>query len=366
MPSQAGADATLTEAGKVIGTPSYMAPEQLKHPEEVDHRADIYALGVVFYELLTGELPAGKLEPPSRKVHIDVRLDEVVMRAMEKEPELRYQQATQFKSRVEGIRTTADTATRQDAEVYAREILTRNYILDIRACLRRGWALIARDFWPVIGVTAVMLLLVGSNGGAILGGPLVGGLCLYFLRKMHAQDSTVATAFSGFSIAFLPLFFAGLILAAATILGFLCFVVPGILIALAGILPLALVIDKRLDFWPAMQLTLKKINQQRWKFLQFIAILAVINLAGLLVLGIGVFFTAPVTIAAMMCAYEDIFSFAAAADTDVTAASPGVHGRRSADSVVAPGSTPGAAESGALGRVAAVTAAVTIGMWWFS
>ena len=42
---------------KVMGTPQYMAPEQLEHPADVDHRADIYSLGVVFYQMLTGELP---------------------------------------------------------------------------------------------------------------------------------------------------------------------------------------------------------------------------------------------------------------------------------------------------------------------
>ncbi|HEY1490277.1 MAG TPA: serine/threonine-protein kinase, partial [Verrucomicrobiae bacterium] len=91
-----GADAgqqTLTGAKDVIGTPHYMAPEQIESPATVDHRADIYSLGVVFYEMLTGELPLGKFQPPSRKVHIDVRLDEVVLHTLEKEPSRRYQQA---------------------------------------------------------------------------------------------------------------------------------------------------------------------------------------------------------------------------------------------------------------------------------
>jgi tRNA A-37 threonylcarbamoyl transferase component Bud32 len=91
------------DAGKVLGTPSYMAPEQTDDPGAVDHRADIYALGVVFYQMLTGELPGQRLEAPSSKVHIDVRLDEVVLRALAANPEMRYQQASLLKTQLETI-----------------------------------------------------------------------------------------------------------------------------------------------------------------------------------------------------------------------------------------------------------------------
>jgi serine/threonine protein kinase len=94
---------TYTEAGKVLGTPQYMAPEQMDHPAEVDHRADIYALGVVFYQMLTGELPGKRFEAPSKKVHIDVRLDEIVLKAMEKDPELRFQKASVMRTRLENL-----------------------------------------------------------------------------------------------------------------------------------------------------------------------------------------------------------------------------------------------------------------------
>jgi tRNA A-37 threonylcarbamoyl transferase component Bud32 len=97
------AELTLTGAGHRMGTPHYMAPEQIEHPGRVDHRADIYSLGVVFYEMLTGELPIGRFAPPSKKVHVDVKLDEVVLRTLEKEPERRYQQASEVKTDVETI-----------------------------------------------------------------------------------------------------------------------------------------------------------------------------------------------------------------------------------------------------------------------
>jgi hypothetical protein len=98
-----------------MGTPHYMAPEQIEHPGQVDHRADIYSLGVVFYEMLTGELPLGRFAPPSQKVAIDVRLDNVVLRSLEKEPERRYQHASEVKTDI-NIIASSDKPAQSTAE----------------------------------------------------------------------------------------------------------------------------------------------------------------------------------------------------------------------------------------------------------
>ena len=104
----------LTRTGQALGTPNYMAPEQLAHPQDVDQRADIYSLGVVFYEMLTGELPLGRFPLPSEKAAVDARLDEVVLRTLEKDPTRRYQQASELRFQLE---TISGVATKLSPEV---------------------------------------------------------------------------------------------------------------------------------------------------------------------------------------------------------------------------------------------------------
>ena len=112
-PESGGAEPGETDSrltvGMTLGTPNYMAPEQVSSPEHVDHRADIYSLGVVFYEMLTGESPKGLLEAPSNRVELDVRLDEIVMRALADSPELRWQSAADLRTQVETVSHTAPT-----------------------------------------------------------------------------------------------------------------------------------------------------------------------------------------------------------------------------------------------------------------
>ena len=145
--------ASLTATHQIMGTPRYMAPEQLEASHNVDHRADIYSLGVVIYEMLTGELPIGRFAVPSSKVEIDVRLDDVVLRTLEKEPQRRYQSASQIKSDVQSItshqkhdpalapttirstnalgsETHGNSATLEQQELAGRLLLTRRQLME--------------------------------------------------------------------------------------------------------------------------------------------------------------------------------------------------------------------------------------------
>ena len=117
-----------------------MAPEQMEGAKAVDHRADIYSLGVVFYELLTGELPIGRFAPPSKKVQIDVRLDEVVLRALEKDPEQRYQHASEVKTDVEAM---VNKSIGDDVKSEPLVALPRFFWLRAFGMLMLGWIAVA-------------------------------------------------------------------------------------------------------------------------------------------------------------------------------------------------------------------------------
>jgi serine/threonine protein kinase len=95
----------ISRTGQRMGTAHYMAPEQVQDSTDVDNRADIYSLGVVFYEMLTGELPIGHFSKPSKTVKLDGRLDKVVLKTLENRPEKRYQQASDLKTEIEFVAT---------------------------------------------------------------------------------------------------------------------------------------------------------------------------------------------------------------------------------------------------------------------
>ncbi len=178
----------LTRQARVLGTPHYMAPEQIERPAEVDHRADIYALGVVFYEMLTGELPIGRFPPPSQKVEVDVRLDEVVLRTLEKEPRRRYQQARELSRDVEQSATRAEANGAATQRGGRQRSPRRRPDFEYRST-RTVWGLplihIAHDAGGermalARGIVAIGDMAVGlvAIGGFAFGGVTMGGMTL--------------------------------------------------------------------------------------------------------------------------------------------------------------------------------------------
>jgi predicted Ser/Thr protein kinase len=202
---RSNAEFTLTGSRQVMGTLDYMAPEQRTAPQEVDHRADIYALGVVFYEMLTGHLPLGRFAPPSDKPGVDARLDEVVFRALEREPGRRYQHISEIKTDVESIARAAPAPataarvgspaqgdidlemTRLRVKGPAAGLVIAGIIFLIQAIAMGAFIIETKSryseermpaeiFWPLfqIGAVLVLVLTMLMIGGAIKLGRLEG------------------------------------------------------------------------------------------------------------------------------------------------------------------------------------------------
>ena len=95
---------TQSRTGMVMGTPGYAAPEQRRGELDLDHRADIFSVGVTLYELLTGHLPVGVFDPPSKKSDTPTSLDKIVVRSLRERPAERYQRASEMRTALAAVK----------------------------------------------------------------------------------------------------------------------------------------------------------------------------------------------------------------------------------------------------------------------
>lgn len=217
-----------------------------------------------------------------------------------------------------------------EADRIAAEILARDYRIYIGDCFSRGWQLVKRNFWFTVGATAVMLLLsfalasvpfVGPLADLVLAFVLWGGLDWMFLRLVRGQPADMNDAFAGFSLAFVPLMLASIVVQLLTFVGLLLLILPGIYLFVAWwVFTSLLILDKKLDFWPAMELSRKIVHKHWWQVFGLVIVITLVTVAGALALVVGLFFTTPIAIAASVYAYEDIFGDRGAAIVPAAAA----------------------------------------------
>jgi tRNA A-37 threonylcarbamoyl transferase component Bud32 len=162
----APADIALTQTGSALGTPSYMAPEQRSSPSTVDQRADIYSLGVVFYEMLTGELPTGNFPRPSSKTPMDPRVDDVVMRAMARQKEQRFRTAAEVRTSVEGITASLESTFKSRPDIPAA---ARAYPVPINRTLEHAltFGLVLLLILEVVGLRFLPWFIYGQVYGVL-------------------------------------------------------------------------------------------------------------------------------------------------------------------------------------------------------
>jgi serine/threonine protein kinase len=187
----------LTQSGAKLGTAPYMAPEQIEKPSTVDHRADIYSLGVVFYEMLTGELPLGRFAAPSELANVGGQLDQVVFRSLEKQRGRRQQSAEEFKTEVAGAGSQPEPKRRL-------RWLAVAVLFNLLACgLLLLWALLpnAIEAWTLIPVVVTAAGVVMFATAVPLWLRLVPMNSWYGLRlpstKINEERWYAANAFVG-------------------------------------------------------------------------------------------------------------------------------------------------------------------------
>jgi len=200
-----------------------------------------------------------------------------------------------------------------DAEGLAAEILARDYHVDIGGCIGRSWQLVKANFWLLVGASFVASIIAGIPYlGIVLAGPMMGGLYLLYLSRLRGQPAGFETAFKGFSLAFLQLMLVSIVSTVLTGLGLVLCILPGVYLAVSWMFALALVIDKRMEFWAAMELSRKVVTKHWWAVFGLALVAGLVGALGLIACVIGIFITLPIAFGAIAYAYEDIFGRPAA------------------------------------------------------
>jgi hypothetical protein len=201
------------------------------------------------------------------------------------------------------------------AETIAAGYLEKATPIDIASCISRAWTLVRDNPGLTIGTTLLMMIVsfglsalpVVGLLGFFINPVLLGGLAYVFTRRIRGETPQVGDAFNGFTLAFLQLGLGGLVSMLLISIGLLLCVLPGIYLAIGYTFALPLIIDKKYDFWTAMEVSRRVVHRQWWTMFGLALVLFLLNMIGLLACLVGCIVTAPLTVAAIQYAYEDVF-----------------------------------------------------------
>ena len=215
-----------------------------------------------------------------------------------------------------GVATPPPVETGEiDPKTFADDLIARAAPLDISGCISRSWELLKSDFWAIVGVSFVVIVIMVVAGAIpflgylvslLLSGVFYGGLYFYYLKKIRGQPAELGDAFSGFSLALGPLVLTTLLVTLLTMVGFVCLILPGIYLAVSYSFAYLLVIDRKMEFWAAMEVSRRVITAQWWRMLGLLILGFIIAVLGVLGLFVGLFITVPIFIGALVYAYESL------------------------------------------------------------
>jgi uncharacterized membrane protein len=243
-------------------------------------------------------------------------------------------------------------------------VLNKNYSIDVGGFLNRGWAIFSQNVGGFIGFFVLSIVIsavlgnipgIGPIANGVVSGVLAAGYFIVAFKLSRGQSSEFGDFFKGFQNSyFLPIFLANLVIGIFTGVLSLAFVaslvaafyspvreflvensddpdianlpdipipdgligpliivgilllLPAIYLGIAYTFAIPLIIDRRMDFWPAMETSRKLITKKWFGFFGFSIVLGLINMGGALICGLGLLLTVPLSVCAIAAAYENI------------------------------------------------------------
>src|SRR5215831_11096125 len=168
-----------------------------------------------------------------------------------------------------------------------------------------GWEMVKADIGNAILITLVFIVI---SGVPLIGGAMLAGFHYYFQKKLMGRRADFADLFKGFNF-FIPTLVAYLLIGLFSGLGACLCIIPGLVIAAMYKFTYLFIVDKRMDFWPAMQASHAVVKNDYFGFTMFLLLMVLVNLLGVLCCAVGVFVSMPVTMAAITIAYKELVGF---------------------------------------------------------
>ncbi|TLU88429.1 MAG: hypothetical protein FDX30_02575 [Chlorobium sp.] len=178
----------------------------------------------------------------------------------------------------------------------------------------QAWNMFKEHVGEFVGFTLIIFVASALSSRMNFAGSIVisaaassfyAGYAIAAFRILTGQPFEFADFFKGFNY-FLPLFLAGLAMGFLVLTGLALLVIPGIYLAVCYMFTTFLIIDYRMEFWQAMETSRKIITKHWFAFFGFTFVLFLVNLLGVLALGIGILVSIPVTACASAIAYKEI------------------------------------------------------------
>jgi uncharacterized membrane protein len=170
-----------------------------------------------------------------------------------------------------------------------------------------GWELVKADIGTFI-LVALVFSILSSMVPIIIQGPLMAGFHIFCMKKILGRRAEFADFFTGFNF-FIPTLVASLVISVFVFLGTLACIIPGLVLASMYKFTYLFIVDKRMDFWPAMEASHAVVKNDYFGFTMFLIVMALLNLLGVLCCIVGVFVTIPISIAAITVAYKEVVGF---------------------------------------------------------